>query len=173
MLFPFIFSRVTAKAATPSPPPRRKTPTSWTDDEEEEDDYAMRTYNPETLDDELDYAEDDEPESLSILERLALLEKAQTTPPKATAGQSTGASPDVPAKQKKPARKWTRAKEAHLCSLWEEESHLYDCKHKDYRNNARKEKAYNRISAILEIDGNYRSTSKNIYVTVSGKNFLL
>ena len=155
------FSRMIPAQApkTSPPPPKKDPPVSWLDDDTDDDDYTARTYNPETyVDDELEYA-DDEPESLSILERLALLEKAQTTPVKDSDGKggpssSKGASPDLTEKPKK-VKKWTRAKEAHLCSLWEEEVHLYDTKDKDYRNNRRKEKALNRMSAILELDGEY------------------
>ena len=147
---------------TSPPPPKKDPPVSWTDEDTDDDDYTSRTYNPETYeDDELEYA-DDEPESLSILERLALLEKAQSTPVKDSDGKGgqtsyQGTSPEKLGKTKKvkKVKKWTRAKEAHLCSLWEEEVHLYDTKDKDYRNNRRKEKALNRMSAILELDGDY------------------
>ena len=138
---------------------------AWTDDDDDEDEgdeatdleYASQTYQPETYD-ELDYADEDDPASLSILERLALLEKAHT-PPKKTkeaAGPSKVSTPDVGQSSKpKKTKKWTRAKEAEMCSLWEDEVHLYDCRHKDYKNGRRKEQAYNRMSAVLDIDGIY------------------
>lgn len=48
---------------------------------------------------------------------------------------------------------WTPKKEALLCSLWEEESHLYDSSSSKYKNKELRMKALKRFSAALDISG--------------------
>ena len=53
--------------------------------------------------------------------------------------------------------KWTYKKIKLLCCLWEEEEHLYNPKHPQYLNKKLRIKAHLRMSAALDMDGNYCS----------------
>ena len=66
-------------------------------------------------------------------------------------------SPKTTPKKTKPKRKWTDAKLSKLCALWEDEPHLYDASHPDYRKNNLKIKTVERIAALLDMDCKYLS----------------
>ena len=51
------------------------------------------------------------------------------------------------------ARRWTLEMEQDLCSLWEEETHLYDSTARDYRNSQKPQVALKRFAGALNIDG--------------------
>ena len=53
----------------------------------------------------------------------------------------------------KEKRGWTKEKEDLLVQLWEDESLLYDFRNRDYKNNTEREKAYKRIAANLDMNG--------------------
>lgn len=150
-------------------PAKSKSPPLTDDDDDQNNDYTMDTYNPETYD-ELDYEDEDDdvedsPSKLTILERLALLEKSQTPPKKSRDAAAAGTSksqtesPEVTRKKPPSKKKWTKEKETFMCSLWEDEVHLYDTTHQDYRNQRLREKSMNRICAILDMD---RKFSENM-----------
>ena len=50
-------------------------------------------------------------------------------------------------------RKWTPKKEALLCSLWEDETHMYDMQHRDYRNRRLRSTTIERFAALLNMEG--------------------
>lgn len=53
----------------------------------------------------------------------------------------------------KTSKKWTPRKEKTLCLLWEEEGHLYNACHPDYRNSNRRRTTIERIAAGLNMEG--------------------
>jgi hypothetical protein len=53
----------------------------------------------------------------------------------------------------KTGKKWTPRKEKMLCLLWEDEDHLYNACHVDYRNPAKRKGAMDRIAAALNMEG--------------------
>ena len=61
---------------------------------------------------------------------------------------------DEPVK-KRPRQKWTEEKEQLLCKYWERETLLYDAKHPDHRKTPLRNEAYERIAALLQMDGKY------------------
>ena len=50
-------------------------------------------------------------------------------------------------------RRWTIEKIQQLCELWEEERHLYDTTDPNYKNTRMREKSYDRMAAILDMEG--------------------
>lgn len=53
--------------------------------------------------------------------------------------------------------KWTDGKEALLCSLWEDEEHLYNASMDDHRRIDRRHEAIRRIAARLGMEGQYNN----------------
>lgn len=53
------------------------------------------------------------------------------------------------------SKKWTLERERRLCEMWEEEAHLYDATSKDYRNTNKRQRALQRFSAILKLEGKW------------------
>ena len=47
------------------------------------------------------------------------------------------------------ARRWTLEMEQDLCSLWEEETHLYDSTARDYSNSQKRQVALKRFAGAL------------------------
>ena len=60
-------------------------------------------------------------------------------------------TPEKKHKKRKPDKLWTPKKEALLCTLWEEEDHLYDSKSDKYKDGDLRRKAMKRFSAALDI----------------------
>ena len=50
-------------------------------------------------------------------------------------------------------RRWTIEKIQQLCVLWEEEHHLYDASDPNYKNARMRENSYDRMAAILDMEG--------------------
>ena len=62
-------------------------------------------------------------------------------------------------------RKWNAQKIQKLCTLWEEETHLYDAKHPLYKDPVQKENSYERMAALVDMDGRYRlGVALNFYL---------
>ena len=59
--------------------------------------------------------------------------------------------------KKKSKGLWTEQKLQLLCTLWEDEQFLYDASHPDYRKTSLRVYAYQRIAAILDMDGRYQT----------------
>ena len=57
---------------------------------------------------------------------------------------------------RRPRCRWSEHKEQLLCSFWEKENLLYNAKHPDHRKTRLRAQAYDRIAALLEMDGNYK-----------------
>jgi hypothetical protein len=50
-------------------------------------------------------------------------------------------------------RKWSFKKEKTLCSLWQQEPHLYDRDDPDYRNKEKRTEAIDYIATAVGMDG--------------------
>lgn len=92
----------------------------------------------------------------SNFERLAVYESySDSTPVKSRQDRyrssSNSSSPKTP--RKVSSRVWTDAKEQLLCTLWEDEPHLYDSKHPDYRRTSVRTQTFRRIAAQLDMEG--------------------
>lgn len=68
-----------------------------------------------------------------------------------TPGSDSGQRAGI--ESKTACQKWTREREQLLCTMWEEEIHLYDATSKDYRNTNKRQQALQRFSAVLGLDG--------------------
>lgn len=58
--------------------------------------------------------------------------------------------------------RWTDEKESLLCSLWEDEEHLYNATMEDHRRNDRRREAIRRIAARLGVEGRQGSSDHQL-----------
>lgn len=72
-----------------------------------------------------------------------ILAKLDETPPKSTTETQRQIS----------TARWTPGKERVMCALWEEEPHLYNSEHADYRNTHRRRQTLRRIAAAIDVEG--------------------
>ena len=94
------------------------------------------------------------PGNSSISETLKELDKLSSRKTKKLSKKKS------PNKKKKPAKKrrtlWTPTKEQKLCSLWEEEEHMYNTMSLNYRNRDMRRHTYERFAAIFDTTSEYR-----------------
>ena len=87
------------------------------------------------------------PESKSITQHLSELDNHSPN-----SSDSSDSSGDLPTRSSG-GNKWTYAKIVKLCSMWEQEPHLYDPSHPQYLNKKLKLKAHHRMATALNLDG--------------------
>lgn len=120
-----------------SPPPNRSPARSESplfDDCFEDD---RRSGSPDSWDDQR-----------SITSTLALLE----TPTKTSSLSHVKSHPVPSSSGRDKSKRWNINKISLLCSMWEENPHLFDVKHKDYRNKKLRTETIDRFAAILNLD---------------------
>jgi hypothetical protein len=111
------------------------------DEADDDDDWSFKGDSPQTpkaISEESSSDQSPSPLLESISKQLAELQKVRKNK----------------SKKKKTSTKWSRKEENLLCTMWAEESHLYDSTVDNYRNSDLRRKALNRIAAALDRDKN-------------------
>ena len=111
----------------------------------------------EEVDDDSDDVDTDNDDSM--FDGMEELDNLDYTVDDDAASRKPKGLPDLTPEKKKKKRKvdkiWTPKKESLLCTLWEEESHLYDSKSEIYKDGDLRRKAMKRFSAALDIPGKF------------------